>query len=123
MAWLLMILGSIVAVEIILRLPLKRQFHAMTDISRRSARVLRSPNISDHWKERMLPSYALRLARASTSLFLIFCAAIAPLLLVGLFMPGGVIAWVEQLARPLSIIVLTIASLLYVMARGRAVGV
>jgi len=123
MAWLLMILGGIAAVEIILRLPLKRQFQTMTDISRRSTRVLRSPHISDHWKERMLPSYALRLARASILLFLIFCAAIAPLLLIGLLMPGGVIVWIEQLARPLPIIVLTIASLLYVVARGRVAGV
>ncbi len=56
---------SILATEAIVQMPLGGQIRAVRSLLGRVHHVIRSPAISDCWKERVLPVYALRLARHS----------------------------------------------------------
>lgn len=115
----LLFAGAIMASELFLRLPLMRQVTLITGTARRSAAVLRSNRISDHWKEAALPAYSLRIARSSILFFLLLCVAIVPVALIGLLARGGMHAWLELLMRPLAIAVLCIGSILYIVVRTR----
>ena len=95
MDWLFLLIGSVCFVELFIRLDSLRQIRALTDILTKVARVIRSPGISDHWKEKILPSYALALFKQSLLIFviLVVCFLIFPLLgLVSHFLDGDFIA-------------------------------
>ena len=115
----LLVAGAIMASELFLRLPLMRQATFIMSSARRCAAILRSNRISDHWKEIALPAYSLRVAGRSILFFLLLCIAIVPVALIGLLAPGGMLAWLELLMRPLAITVLCIGSVLYIVLRTR----
>lgn len=58
-------LAAILVVEIALASPLIKLLGALAAHGRKSLLLISSKRISDHWKERMLPVYALRMLRAS----------------------------------------------------------
>ncbi|MBW0008177.1 MAG: hypothetical protein JO335_10755 [Sphingomonas sp.] len=111
--------AAMAASELFLRLPLMRQVNVVLGTARRSAAILGSKRISDHWKEVVLPAYSLRIAGASILFFLLLCLAVLPVVLVGLFAPGGLAHWMEFLLRPFAIAVLCICSIFYVLVRTR----
>lgn len=117
MAWLLVALAAILASEAMLRLPLLAQARSVIDVSGRSVRTLRSKRISDHWKERVLPAYSLRMAKGSVGFFLCLLAALAPVALLGLVAPGGFPAWIEFLLRPAVMVLLCAVSVGYIWLR------
>ena len=91
MDWLFLLIGSICFVELFIRLDSISQIQTLTDILTKVARVIRSPGISDHWKEKVLPCYALALFKQSLLIFaiLIVCFLIFPLLgLLSYFLDG-----------------------------------
>lgn len=57
--------GVVVFVELILFLPVKKRAQQILRISRKAISVMRSPNISDHWKEKALPRYSRELIVSS----------------------------------------------------------
>ena len=63
MPWLLAAIASIGAVEVILRLPLMRTIGRFRSTLSMVSSVIGSTKISDHWKEKVVPIYALRLLR------------------------------------------------------------
>ena len=81
----LLVASAILATEIFLRLPLMDQVNIALRIARRSAATVRSKRISDHWKEKVLPAYSLRMAGRSIYFFLLMCLVLLPVALVGLF--------------------------------------
>lgn len=95
MDWLFLLIGSICFVELFIRLNSLRRIQALTDILTKVSRVIRSPGISDHWKEKVLPSYALALFKQSVLIFviLIVCFLIFPLLgVISHFLGGNFIS-------------------------------
>jgi hypothetical protein len=60
--------GVIVFIELFLRLPLRKRVRDLMATSGKSLKVVRSPDISDHWKEKAVPRYALRTMALSLSL-------------------------------------------------------
>jgi hypothetical protein len=74
--------GVITFIELFLRLPFKKRVRELVATSGKSLKVIRSPNISDHWKEKAVPHYA-RLTMA-LSLSLTFY-------LIALFLAFGVV--------------------------------
>ena len=113
--------GAIVASELFLRLPLLRQVNIIMTTAQRSVATLRSNRVSDHWKEVVLPAYALRIAGRSILFFFLLCIAVAPVALIGLLAPGGMDVWLESLMRPFAVAVLCIGSISYIVVRtGRA---
>jgi hypothetical protein len=115
----LLIVSAILASEILLRLPLMEQVNAVVDISRRSVATVRSRRISDHWKEKVLPAYSLRMGGRSIFFFLLMCLVLLPVMLAGLLVEGGLVHWFELLLQPFAIAILCGTSILYILVRAR----
>lgn len=118
MLWSLLILAAVLAGEVLWRLPLLAQLRAVVAAARKSAHVLASSKVSDHWKERVLPAYAWRIGRGSVRFFALLCLGLMPVVLIGLAFPGGLAAWGAALMRPAAIAVLCAVSLIYLWLRG-----
>lgn len=78
MHWLLAGIATIGAVELMLRLPLPAVIARWQSIVQRVVRVITSRNISDHWKEIVVPTYALRLFRLTLQLALLVVIVVSP---------------------------------------------
>ena len=115
----LLVASAILATEILLRLPLMDQVTIALRIARRSAATVRSSRISDHWKEKVLPAYSLRMAGRSIFFFLLMCLVLLPVALAGLVAPGGLVHWFELLMQPFAIAILCSCSILYFLVRAR----
>ena len=117
MVWIFALVAAVLASEAFLRLPLIPVIRRVTETSRKSGRVLTSKRISDHWKEKILPSYAWVIGKGSLQFFGMLCLALLPVVALGLIFPGGMSAWAEALMRPAVSAVLCVASILYVWLR------
>ncbi|MEM8792737.1 MAG: sulfotransferase [Pseudomonadota bacterium] len=105
MTWLLLGLATIAACEILLRVDLLERLRTVSQFAGRAARTVSNPVVSDHWKERVLPRYALRIATGALATFGCLLVALSPFLiavLVGLPFDLGferfVLAWQSMLA-------------------------
>ena len=78
MHWPLAGIATIGAVEIMLRLPLPATLSGLQSIFRRVVHVISSDNISDHWKEIAVPTYALRLFRLTAKLAFLIAIVVSP---------------------------------------------
>ena len=99
--WGLVVVAALLASEAFLRLPIMAKIVGVSANAQKAMKVVRSSRISDHWKERILPAYALRIGLGSVTFFLLLCAALIPIVIAGLIYPGGFWAWSEELLRPL----------------------
>ena len=76
MNYLILILLIIFSVEIIIKLKYVSLLNSLITLSKKSMKIILNENLSDHWKERILPEYSLRMMNLSFSmlfiLFLIF---------------------------------------------------
>ncbi len=117
--WFLVVGAALLASECFLRLPILRQLADVTATARKAMTLLKSSRISDHWKERVLPAYSLRIGKGSVAFFLLLCLALLPVLLAGLIYPGGLWAWTQALMRPMVILVLCAVSLAYIWLRSK----
>jgi len=81
--WALILLSTVIAVELFLRLPLIAHVKGLTGTMTKALKVLKSPRISDHWKERTIQAYSLRLFVHSIMVFLILIVALLPFAVTG----------------------------------------
>ena len=82
MHWLFAGLAGIGFVELLIRLPISLTLTQLrTTVSRVSA-ILTSRKISDHWKEKALPKYALRLFNLTMLLGVYIIVAFIPFILL-----------------------------------------
>lgn len=100
MIWALLGVATLAACELMRRLPVMQQFQRATGTASKASRLIANPAVSDHWKERVLPRYAARLALASLSTFglvLIACSAFLVLValdaLLGLGILSRMLSW------------------------------
>lgn len=119
MDWVLLLVAAVAVSELMLRLPLLRMARSLVTVSQKSMRLLQSKRISDHWKERILPAYSARMARASVGFFALLCLSLVPVMIVGLVHTGGVEDWLRLLMRPLSMLFLCAVSIAYIWMRLR----
>ena len=117
--WLRLAVAAVVASELFLRLPLLAEIRRATGTASKAQALLKSKRISDNWKERMLPYYALVIGRSSVFFFLLLCLALVPVVLIGLTHPGGVVSWLAALMQPLNLIGLCVLSVGYMVVRSR----
>ena len=122
MNWLLLVLAAVVACELFLRLPLMATIKQATSTAAKASAVLRAKRVSDHWKERILPVYAGKIAANSLKFFLYLCVILGAVVVFGLVAPGGLVGWIGFLARPLVILVLCALSIPYMIVRSRMSG-
>jgi hypothetical protein len=123
MHWIFVVIAGVLASEAFLWLPLLPVIRKVTATAQKSGKVLRSSRISDHWKERILPSYAWVIGKGSVMFFAMLMIALAPVALLGLVYPGGLAAWGSVLLRPTVIVVLCIVSIAYIWLRLKVVRV
>lgn len=112
-------------VELLLRAPLRESLATLMDYAGRSSRVISSKNISDHWKEKVLPTYSKKVAQATLELFGVFVVVfgLLGLLALGLdaVVPGDANT-LEFLSSGPGILYATVISVAYFYARRAVVG-
>lgn len=119
MGWALLIAATLVCVEVALRSPLAASVSALTDTARKAAWIVRSPRISDHWKERALPRLAFRMFGASLKLLGSLVMILAPLLVA--LAAGSAAGWPmwDMVASLGGTLVLIVVAIPYVGLRRR----
>lgn len=116
---LLLLLAAVLASEVLLRLPLLAQVRHIASVTRKSAATIRSSRISDHWKERVLPAYSLRMGTHSVLFFLLLCLVASPVMAMGLVASDGMDGWLDLLMSPWALALLCAGSVLYIAVRIR----
>ena len=79
MIHLLLSLICILSVEVFIRLNFLSHLDSILKVTKRVTYVIPNNNISDHWKEKVIPAYALRIMKYSLQIFLVL------LLIISLF--------------------------------------
>jgi len=113
---------ALLAVEYFIRLPFGREGAILLAVAKKSARIIGSKRISDHWKERVLVRYALDILKSSLYLALLLAGLLACLGFGGLLLD----TWfdlepttIEMLARPICWVWMTIVASTYLYLRNR----
>ncbi len=117
---LLASLLALIAVEYFFRLPFVSRVRALTKLANKSARVLLSKKISDHWKEIVLLHYARELAIHTVILALMLFGCVLLVVLPTLFLdwslePDPLI--ISSFSSVLGLSSITIVSFLYIFLR------
>ena len=81
----------VLVVEVALASPLSRLIQTLAVKARKSARLLRSRGVSDHWKEQILPAYALTMLQTSL-LILAWLTFLSVIFALGLYIGAWVFA-------------------------------
>ena len=71
MIHLILLIVCLISVEIFIRLNFLSRFDLILKVTKKVTYVLPKNNISDHWKEKVIPTYALRIMKYSLQIFLI----------------------------------------------------
>ena len=82
MHWLFAGLAGIGFVELLIRLPISLTLTQLRTTASRVSAILTSRKISDHWKEKALPKYALRLFNLTMLLGVYIIVAFIPFILL-----------------------------------------
>ena len=119
MNYVMAAVATVLASESALRLPFGRIVSASITTARKSAAVIQSPRISDHWKARAVLRYSLLLLIATLKLTLMCGAVIGIVALVAL---AGCL-FGQDLFRFLTawpgLGAMTVASVVYIVVRRR----
>lgn len=75
MSWVLIFVATLLATEILWRLPLAKRWGTLQRTLKRVQPVIASPRISDHWKEKALQAYSGKIFVGSW--FFLGCVALA----------------------------------------------
>ena len=117
MLWLLAGIGTISAVEIMLWLPLSSVFVRSQSNMRQVLHVIKSRKISDHWKELVVPSYALRMFRDTAQLMLLLVIVVSPIVFVCTAAEFGGIRLLDFLLTATGILFSTVVALSFAWLR------
>ena len=78
MIWLTLVIATILSCELFVRLPLLSTLNKLWQVFEKIWFTLGSRSISDHWKERVLPVYGLRIVSFSIQGFALLLLALLP---------------------------------------------
>lgn len=114
---LVLIIASCASGELLFRLPWMKVFDVMKQSVHDSKKIIFSQQISDHWKEKMLPVYAMRLLRSSLLLPLLLLTIFSPLVLATYGVIGSLDGVVGYLVELSSLAIVTVVCIGYFMIR------
>lgn len=90
MSYLLIVLASVIAVELFVRLPVIDQVHQLFGTTQKAGHIIAAKAVSDHWKERVMLRYAREIMLSSVKLVVfmtgVLFLAVLPALLVQQFL-------------------------------------
>jgi len=123
MEWGLAAVSVIFAVEIFLRTSFRKNISEMLSFMRRSGKTITSSRISDHWKEKVLVHYALKIF--TNSLQLLFCLFLTVSPIFVLHFSGNMFGAdvLTLLMTPLGILISILFASFYVVLRNKVLHV
>ena len=80
-----LLLACILSVEIFLRLNFLLYLESIINVTKRVVYIVRQNNISDHWKKKVVPTYALRIMKRSLQILLILLLVMSLFFVVSYF--------------------------------------
>ena len=86
MTHLLLLLVCILSVEILIRLNFLFFLGSILKVTRKVTHVLPQNKISDHWKEKIIPAYALKLMQYSVRMFFILLLVLSLFFITDFFL-------------------------------------
>ena len=81
----LLLLVCILSVEVFIRLNLLSHLNLILKVTKKVTYVIPQNNISDHWKEKVIPAYAFRIMKYSLQVLLILLLIISLFFITDLF--------------------------------------
>ena len=124
MVYVLVSFITIIAVELFLRFPLISCVKNFSKVSKKSLKVISSKKISDHWKEKVIPVYAVKVfmltLKLTVLIICVFAGALLPVFVLEYAMVPEPSFWVE-IAKPYALILSCIVAVLYYFVRKRYV--
>ena len=88
MKHIILLLLCLISVEILSRNNFIIKLQSIIQLIKNVSRVISSSNISDHWKELIIPHYALSMMRYSVNIFLVLILLIILFLIPNFFLVG-----------------------------------
>ena len=85
MIHLLLLLVCIASVEFFIRLNFLSLLDSILKVTKKVTYVIPQDNISDHWKEKIVPAYALRIMKYSLQMLLILLLILSLFLIADFF--------------------------------------
>ena len=85
MIHLLLLLVCILSVEVFIRLNFLSRLDSILKVMKKVTYVIPRNDISDHWKEKIIPAYALKIMKYSLQILLILLLIMSLFFIVGLF--------------------------------------
>ncbi len=79
MEWVFICISPILVVEVFLHTSFKKNISEMLDFIKRSGKTIKSNRISDHWKEKILLHYSIKIFINSIQLFFCLILTASPL--------------------------------------------
>lgn len=120
MLFVVTVIVSIVAVELFFRLPVQSSVTVLLGKLRSATNVMRLQHASDHWKERAMLGYSVRIARVSLRLAALLgvivgiCGTLMMFTDQFLASPASVFDYV---ASPIGVVVATVSAIAYVYVK------
>lgn len=85
MIHILLLIICVFSVEFFIRLKFLTIIDSMIKITKKVINVISSKYISEHWKEKIIPVYALRIMNYSIQLLFIFLITLSPIIIIDFF--------------------------------------
>ena len=85
MIHLLLLLVCILSVEFFIRFNFLLHLDSILKVTKRVTYVIPNNNISDHWKEKVIPAYALKIMKYSLQILLILLLILSLFFITNLF--------------------------------------
>lgn len=88
MVHLILLLVCIASIEVFIRTNFLSFFHSILKVSKKVTFVIPQDKISDHWKEKVIPVYALRIMKYSLKILFTILMIISLFLVTDFFFKG-----------------------------------
>ncbi|MGD9331301.1 MAG: sulfotransferase [Desulfobacterales bacterium] len=122
MGWVFLILSSVCFVEIFIRSGAPGRINELNTIVAKIANTIRSPRISDCWKEKVLPHYALKLFLSSLLLFALLLGSFSLFIGFSIFSILSEGHFLKLASSPWGIVSSTVVAASYAMVRSKRSG-
>ena len=113
------VVPAMISSELALRLPLTRNVHTMAGTMQAARRLLFSRNVSDRWKELVLPVYASRIFLSSLAMPLLLTAILAPIIVASILLSPSRSAVLDYIIDVPNLLLIAITSIVYLVVRIR----
>lgn len=91
MKHILLLLVCIISVEFFIRINFLSILDSILNIAKKVTYIIPQDNISDHWKEKVIPAYALRIMKYSLQILVILFLIISFFIAADYFLSGFLI--------------------------------